>query len=121
MKASEYRGTLREHDIQKTVLAHLGLFGKDNVFAFAIPNAGWRPGAIGSRMKAEGLTAGVADLAIMLPAGKVAWLELKARRGRQSEAQKAFEAVCHQLGHPYAMARGLDEAIDVLKGWGALK
>ena len=62
-------------------------------------------------MKAEGLQSGVADLCIMLPGGKVAWLELKTDKGRQSIAQKGFEAKCKRLDHPYALARTLDEAI----------
>ena len=116
-----YRALTREHDIQKTVLAHIFMFGEAGVFAFAIPNQGRRSPSDAVRMKAEGLTAGAADLCIMLPAGKVAWLELKARRGRQSEAQKTFELVCQRLQHPYAMARSLDEAIGILKEWGALR
>jgi hypothetical protein len=57
----------------------------------------------------------------MLPGGKVAWLELKTSVGRQSIAQKGFESKCRRLGHPYAVARTLDEAFDALKQWGALK
>jgi hypothetical protein len=72
-------------------------------------------------MKAEGLQAGAADLCVMLPGGRVAWLELKTAVGRQSIAQKGFEAKCRRLDHPYAVARTLDEAIAALTQWKALK
>ena len=110
-----------EHSLQVTVLAYLTYNARSDVNVVAIPNAARRSLRMGARMKAEGLQSGVADLCIMLPGGKVAWLELKTDRGRQSLAQKGFEAKCKRLGHPYALVRTLDEAIEALTHWGALK
>ena len=110
-----------EHSLQVTVLAYLTYRAKPDINVIAIPNAGHRSLRMGARMKAEGLQSGVADLCVMLPGGKVAWLELKTDKGRQSIAQKGFEAKCKRLDHPYALARTLDEAIAALTQWKALK
>jgi hypothetical protein len=120
MKAASWRRGSSEHDLQKQVLAYISLKG-NHVFVFAVPNAAKRSPATAARMRAEGLMPGVADLCVMLPAGQVRWLELKAARGRQSPEQEMFEEVCEVLGHSYAIARNLDEAIAILKSWGALK
>jgi hypothetical protein len=120
--AAQYlRQQVNEHQLQVLVLAHLEATARPELYWFAIPNAARRSMVLASRMKAEGLRAGVADLCIMAPAGRVHWLELKAGRGAQSDAQKGFEAICKRLGHDYAVVRNLDEAITVLKQWGVLK
>ena len=112
------RSRVSEHRLQAMVLAYVS--AHPDVYAFAIPNAAKRSPMLAARMKAEGLRAGVADLAIMLPGGRMAWLELKDGKGKQSDAQKGFEAICARLGHHYAVVRSLDEAITILKQWGAL-
>ena len=112
---------ISEHSLQVAVLAYLTFQAAKDINVIAIPNAARRSLRMGARMKAEGLQSGVADLCIMLPGGKVAWLELKTDRGRQSLAQKGFEAKCRRLAHPYSLARTLDEAIAALASWGALK
>jgi hypothetical protein len=120
MKAATYRsGAVSEHTLQASVLRHLEQRA-GNCYWFAIPNAARRSPGLAARMRAEGLRAGVADLAIMLPGGRTGWLELKNSKGRQSDAQAGFEAICGRLGHGYAVARTLDEAIAVLGTWGAL-
>lgn len=112
-----------EHALQVRVLEIINI-GKahPDIFAFAIPNAARRSFQMAMKMKAEGLMAGVADICIMLPEAKSAWLELKKRKGgRQSEHQKGFEARCQRLNHPYALARTLDEAVAALHRWGVLR
>ena len=112
---------ISEHSLQVQLLAEFEVRKARDVNILALPNAGHRSLRMGARMKAEGLQAGAADLLVMLPGGKVAWLELKTDKGRQSLAQKGFEAKCKRLDHPYALARTLDEAIAVLTQWKALK
>ncbi|MGY2987670.1 VRR-NUC domain-containing protein [Bradyrhizobium sp. USDA 4508] len=112
-----------EHKLQSQVIDLIDI-GKTHpdIYAFAIPNAGRRGFKTAAKMKAEGLRAGVADVCIMLPESRAAWLEMKKRKGgRQSDEQKGFEARCKRLGHPYALARTLDEAIAALIRWGVLK
>lgn len=70
---------------------------------FSVPN-GTRLKPTQARIaKAEGLTAGVSDLVIMLPKGQIVFVELKNPNGKgcQSGAQKEFERVCRSLGFEY--------------------
>ena len=103
------------------VLDYLAVAASKGVFAFAIPNAGRRSLRMGARMKREGMVAGISDLCIALPLGRVAWLEMKSHKGRQSIEQKGFEARCDRLDHPYAVAKTFDEAVMFLKHVGALR
>jgi hypothetical protein len=110
-----------EHSLQVQVIDYLYMAGKNGAFAIACANAGKRSMFTGRRMVAEGLTAGVADLCVLLPGGHVGWLEMKTATGRQSIEQKGFAAKCLRLNHPYAIARSLDEAVKILKLWGAVR
>ena len=110
-----------EHRLQTMVVDYLSVAARPGVFALAIPNAGLRSQRMGARMRREGLVAGAADLLIALPAGRVGWLEMKTLKGRQSIEQKGFQQRCLRIGHPYAVAKTFDEAVKVLRLWGALK
>lgn len=111
-----------EHALQVQVLEIINI-GKahPDIFAFAIPNEARRSFRTAMKMKAQGLTSGAADLCILMPAGRSAWLELKTPKGVQSINQKGFEARCKRLDHSYALARTLDEAIAALHQWGVLR
>ena len=121
ISVADYRRLAPEHDLQKAVLTYLRLLGKPGVFAFAIPNAARRTGYDGWRMKQEGLLPGAPDLCVCLHGSKVAWLELKAKKGRQTLEQKGVEMMLLNLGHSYAVVNTLDGAITYLKHVGALK
>lgn len=125
MSRSEYRALARdEHTLQATVLRHMA-YGLTNskIFYFGIPNAAKRSFQLAARMKKEGLTAGIADICIMMPAGKTCWLELKTMRkgSRQSADQIDFALRCKDLGHPYAVAHNIDEAIARLRKWKVIR
>ena len=121
MKRAQYHALASEHDLQKLVLRHLLFHAKPDVQWFAIPNQGLRSLRTGARMKAEGMMSGVADLCILMHGGRTGWLELKTPIGRQTDTQRGFQARLERLGHIYAVARTLDEAVATLKEWGALK
>ena len=121
MSAKQYRQSGSEHSLQVSVLQYLKLNAKRGIYWFAVPNAAKRSWQGARRMKAEGLTAGVADLCIMVPEGRVLWLELKNAKGKRSDMQDFFEDVCCHLDHPYCTARSLDEAIFFLSHWGTLR
>ena len=118
---AQYRKTANEHDLQVGVLEYLKLNAKPDVYWFAIPNAGKRSWQGARRLKAEGLTAGVADLCIMLPGGRVGWLEMKSAKGTRSDMQIFFEDVCEHLDHPYTVASTFEDAVAILRRWGALR
>lgn len=120
--AAQYKKkTTSEHSLQAQVLDYLAQNARLDVFAIAIPNAARRSPRMGARMKHEGLMPGCADLCILLQAGKVAWLEMKIAKGRQSVEQRGFEARCLRLNHPYAVAKSFEQASTFLKEIGALK
>lgn len=110
-----------EHKLQTQFMDYLTVAGRRDLYWFAVPNAGLRSLRVGAMMKAEGLKPGVADICFMLPDGRAAWLEMKTESGRLSPYQEGFRHRCEMLGHPYAVARSLDEAIDVVRGWGVLR
>jgi hypothetical protein len=71
---------------------------------------GWRDKAEAARFRALGVTAGVFDLVLILPDGKVSWWEVKSEGGRLSEEQKVFISDLERLGHKWAIVRSVDDA-----------
>jgi preprotein translocase subunit SecF len=61
-----------------------------------------------STAKAIGLTSGVSDTIVMLPNGKLLFVEFKDEKGRQSEKQKEFETIVTNLGHEYFLIRDFE-------------
>jgi hypothetical protein len=117
------RRNTEEHQTQVRLLGILTYAMRPELRVIAIPNQGKRSIITGRAMKAEGLTAGVADLLFMFPAdeGSVGWLEMKAKKGSMKDTQHGFHAICDRLGHRWAMARSVHEALVVLRGWNALR
>ena len=84
---------------------------------FAVPNGGARNAITGARLKDEGVTAGVADLILLLPQWFTTWrgekgckyaglcIEMKTPTGRQSPEQRAWQAAIEAQGYKYAIAR----------------
>jgi hypothetical protein len=110
-----------EHRIQATLVDYLYYAAKPDVYYFAIPNQANRHISNAVKMKAEGVRSGIADLCFMFPQGRVAWLEMKKPGGSLSPTQKQFREVCHSLGHQWGTAKSVEEALELLTDWGALK
>lgn len=110
-----------EHKLQVALVNYLTVNARADVFYFAVPNGGLRNIRVAQQMKAEGLRPGVADLCFMLPGGRTAWLEMKTAKGQLSDAQHGFKARCRELGHLWAMARSIEEAIPHLAAWNVLR
>ena len=96
-----------EHNIQVAIVQYLRLRGFE---VFAIPNGGRRDAVTGAKLKAEGVTAGVADMIILLPIGNVLFVEVKTAKGRQSPEQKAFQERVESLGFNYVIWRSVEDA-----------
>ena len=109
-----------EAQIQRAVVQHLNSRGVAGLVFFHVPNGGSRSKAEGAIFKSMGVKAGVSDL-ILVHAGKIFALELKAPGGRASEAQLAFLSDIDAAGAFTAMPEGLDAALQTLEAWGLIR
>ncbi len=77
---------------------------------FAVPNGGARNKREAGIMKAEGVTAGVADVILLKPSGGYASLciEFKTEDGRQQPTQKEWQAAAEGAGNKYVVIRSFD-------------
>lgn len=77
---------------------------------FAVPNGGARNKREAGIMKAEGVTAGVADVILLKPSGGYASLciEFKTEDGRQQPTQKEWQTAVEEAGNKYVVVRSFD-------------
>lgn len=59
----------------------------------------------------HGVEPGTPDLLVMLPGGRVLWLELKTARGRLSPAQQAWHERARRMGHTVEVVRDVQSAV----------
>lgn len=78
---------------------------------FAVPNGGRRDKASGSKLKEEGVLAGVADLILLKSTHSYGALliEMKTSKGRQSEAQMKWEHLIIKDDFKYVVCRNLED------------
>lgn len=111
-----------EDGIQTAIAQCLKLTAVPGLVWSSVPNERRSSARDGARLKRMGLRPGAADLIMSIPPnGLYAALEIKSAKGRQSDAQKEFEHDVIASGGLYAVAYGVDEAIAVLKSWGAIR
>ena len=103
-----------EDDLQINIVGFTRRYVK-NAEIICIPNGGYRREAEAARLKKMGVLAGASDLVLMLPEGKVLWVELKTKTGTQDPNQIRFQETCEKLGHKYVLIRSLEEYISLLK------
>ena len=83
---------------------------------FSVPNGA----RVGERqryiLKSEGMRAGVSDMILLVPSAHyhALLIEFKTAKGRQSPAQKEFQAAAEGQGYLYAIVRSLDEFIETV-------
>lgn len=84
---------------------------------FAVPNGGSRRRIEAMIMKAEGVTAGVADVLFLYPNKDYHGLciEFKTNTGRQQPSQKKFQHAVELQGYKYAIVRSVDDFIELVK------
>lgn len=100
---------LSEAQIHKSVVAHWRSLGLPGTLVATLPNMG--------AMGQHGLTKGLPDLMVMAPGLPIGFIELKADKGRLSDAQVSFSLRCFELGVPWACTYGRDEPIEILQKW----
>ena len=103
-----------EHVLQTAIAKYLDW---NNYTFFAIPNGALRSKAVASKLKAEGVKAGVADMLILLPNSTFhgLFVEVKIKGNSQQPNQKVFEQKARDCGYEYIIVRSLDELIEKLK------
>ena len=107
-----------EDNLQKAAVQLFKFCLPEHIIWFHCPNGEKRSKRTAAKLKAMGVFAGVADLIIVMPGGRVGFIELKAPKGVLSQFQKVFGGKCHALDAPYVICRSLDEIKDALESWG---
>lgn len=84
---------------------------------FAVPNGGQRNAIVAAKLKAEGVTAGVADLLLLIPNATHHGLciEMKTEKGRQSDKQKEWQALIEEKGYRYEVVRTFEEFTQLIE------
>ena len=86
---------------------------------FAVPNGGARNAREAAIMKGEGVTAGVADMIILIPRKGYGCLciEFKTKDGKQSASQKLWQADAEAHGNKYVVVRSIDEFVKEVRDY----
>jgi hypothetical protein len=117
------RRHLAEDCVQRAVCQHLRIRGARGLLWWHTPNGGKRRPIGAAIMKSLGVRAGVSDL-ILLHAGRIFALELKAHGGRPTAEQIQFISDFNVAVAPNGgacIAHGIDRALRVLETWGLLR
>jgi hypothetical protein len=119
-RTGESKSTASEHKLQSQIVSLISRIAPDLMF-YAVPNGGRRSLTVAVKLKAEGVRAGIPDLAFILRDGRAAFAEVKTPTGSLSKAQRDFRdwAIAH--GVPWACVRSPEEMIAVLKLWGEVQ
>lgn len=88
-----------------------------NLLWWHSPNGGGRSKIEAAIFKRMGVKPGVPDIAVILPGGRVGFIELKAGNGRVSPAQRAFADALMERGCQCVEARSLEEVAETLARW----
>jgi hypothetical protein len=120
LSGARHRRQQPEGAIQRAVFQNLRARGAPGVFAFAVPNGGYRTPVEAAIMKGLGVVPGVPDV-IAIHEGRCYALEIKAPGGRATPKQLETIAAMEAAGAFTAIAEGLDRALAVLEAWKLLR
>jgi len=112
MSKSNKKPRNRDEQITQVQIIHWLRWHK--YFCFAIPNGEYRNKVTGAILKRQGVLAGCPDIEIILNDGKVLWIEVKSKKGVQSDSQKMFQKELEDRGHKYYIVRSLDDVVNIL-------
>ena len=117
---------MTEHQEQVALVTWFRLQYKQYKYhLFSIPNGAHLAGDARLRaikmnaMKAEGLLPGVSDLMLMIPKNgwHGLWLEMKAKGGKLSEAQKEFMGAATLMGYQAVVCYGFENAKEAITNY----
>ena len=112
-----------EHQIQRSVIfwwRHAcGTYQLPVYALMAIPNGGMRDPITASKLKAEGVRAGVPDLLLALPVAPHAglWIEMKSVHGRTSDEQDEVMGYLMRSGYQCAVCWTAEQAIEQITNY----
>ena len=110
--------SMSEHHEQVTFV-HWLKWAHPKVLFFAIPNGGYRNKITASKLKKEGVTAGVPDLFIAEPRFDISglFIEMKTNKGVVSKSQKEIMTKLKCKGYCCKVAYGFDEARQITEAY----
>jgi hypothetical protein len=106
-----------EEQLQMAVCKFLAHALEGNSMFFAVPNGGLRSRTEAIRLKATGVIAGVCDLFVVND-GRLIGLELKAPKGRVSDAQLYCHERLRRARVPVTVCRSIEDVIVALTAAG---
>ena len=109
-----------EQQIHRAVVQHLRQRGVKGLVYLHPANGGFRRLAEAKIFSGLGVRPGASDL-LLWHQGKSFALELKAPKGKPTEAQLQFLADMEKAGVRTCLAEGLDPALATLERWGLLR
>lgn len=112
--------TLQEETVQTHCAKLLEAYADPDICWFAVPNGGKRPRKTAKALKQQGVKTGVGDIFLVIKSHSHS-LELKTEVGKQSKEQSDWQQLFERAGGIYHLAKGLDEALHVLKNIGAFR
>jgi hypothetical protein len=118
----EFQMTRRQPEaaLQRAVVTHLRARPASGIFWCAVPNGGYRSKTEAAIMVGTGLRKGCPDI-LLCRSSQLYALELKAPRGRLSEAQRQCHEELRQAGAIVEVASDLDSALSYLERWKILR
>lgn len=102
-----------EASLQRACVKYFMIQKPDWIIA-AIPNGGSRHPWEAYQMRLQGVKAGMPDLVIVQPEGRVTWVELKAEKGKVSERQQEIHYKLGKLHHLIYVIRNIDQFIQLV-------
>lgn len=112
---------MSELSLHISIVAWLRQMAVPGLVYWHTPNGELRNKRTAAKIKAMGCRPGIPDLVFILPDGRTAFLELKMPGGSLSPAQRDFRTAVEALGCPYAMARTIEQAVQIIIGWGCIQ
>lgn len=110
-----------EHRIQRSCVRWFNLKYKTlKGRLFAVPNGGKRDARTASKLKEEGVVAGVSDLILLVPNRFYGALliEMKTTKGKQSKLQSEWEQTITSKGeYKYVVCHSMDEFISEINDY----
>ena len=110
----------KEHEEQVKFFEHAaylsGRYPDLPLLLYAVPNGGYRPDATASRMKAEGLKAGIPDINCDIPRGGYHGLRIEMKIGKKKPSPRQREVLnaLNRNGYHAVVCYSEEEAINML-------